>query len=123
MRDMIARQVRRLGWEVEVASNGAEALSLIERKRPALILLDLVMPEMDGFELTRHLHNDPDLNTIPVIILTAMELNEAERASLQSAVDRILHKGMWSSRDLLQELQRLLPVNGHGRSSEGSQSS
>jgi signal transduction histidine kinase/CheY-like chemotaxis protein len=111
IREMIARQVRRLGWEAQEAADGAEALTHMRRHKPALVLLDLVMPVVDGFEFCRIVKADPALQDIPIVVLTALELNDTERNSLQSAVERILHKGTWSSKDLLGELERLLTAN------------
>ncbi len=58
-------------YRINVAQNGIEALDMVERARPDLILLDAMMPEMDGFETCRRLKNSPDTRDIPIIFLTA----------------------------------------------------
>ncbi|HPU01284.1 MAG: response regulator [Firmicutes bacterium] len=60
-----------VGYEVEVAENGETALEAVRRKKPDLILLDLVMPKCDGFEVLEHLKSDPGTSDIPVVVLTA----------------------------------------------------
>ena len=58
-------------YQINVAQNGIEVLDMVERARPDLILLDVMMPEMDGFETCRRLKNSPDTRDIPIIFLTA----------------------------------------------------
>ena len=63
--------LREHGYQISVATNGRQALSVLERVRPDLILLDVLMPEMDGFEACRRIKHNPDLHDIPIIFLTA----------------------------------------------------
>ena len=65
-RDMLRRTLAKEGWTVAEASNGREAISLLERSRPALVLLDLMMPEMDGFELLERMRREDGWRDIPV---------------------------------------------------------
>ena len=60
-------------YEVETCNNGQEALRLFERFKPDLIILDVVMPEMDGFEVCQHLKQDPTTAYIPIVMLTASQ--------------------------------------------------
>jgi DNA-binding response OmpR family regulator len=69
--DMVAFKLTNAGHQVVRAQNGEEALSLAAAERPELILLDVMMPVMDGFEVLRRLRGDPALRVIPVIMLTA----------------------------------------------------
>jgi len=72
------------GFEVRTASDGEEALLLIREERPDLVLTDLMMPVMDGAELTRAIKRDPDLKSIPVLVLTALK-EKREREHLMAA--------------------------------------
>ncbi|MBF0201136.1 MAG: response regulator [Desulfamplus sp.] len=77
-------------YDVRVAIGGREALELIEKDRPDIILLDIMMPEMDGYELITRIKADSDMAEIPVIFLTALTENEDERRGLElGAVDFI----------------------------------
>lgn len=70
-RDMLARRLQRTGFEVVVAVNGQEAIELASSEMPALILMDLSLPVLDGWEATRRIKADPKTASIPVIALTA----------------------------------------------------
>jgi len=79
MRQLVSDVLKRHGFEVALATNGAEGLERARRRPPDLIVLDIMMPDMDGFEVCRQLRLDPRLRTIPVVMLTAMQsakLNE-----------------------------------------------
>lgn len=80
------------GYEVTRAASGKEALSVLAREMPALIVSDIVMPEMDGFELTRSVKADPRLRNIPVILLTALSDPEDVVRGLEADVDFYLTK-------------------------------
>ena len=68
---LIQVNLERQGYQVETAGNGAEALAKIRRERPNLLVLDVMMPEMNGFELLTSIRSDPALADLPVIMLTA----------------------------------------------------
>ncbi|GAB4215277.1 MAG: hypothetical protein OHK0022_54960 [Roseiflexaceae bacterium] len=72
-RDMLSRRLERLGYTVDLAENGRQALEIIRAKPFDLILLDLMMPEMDGYEVLERLKADPDQRHIPVIVLSAID--------------------------------------------------
>ncbi|MFZ8887193.1 MAG: response regulator [Steroidobacteraceae bacterium] len=76
------------GFEVDTAADGAEAIRKVQAERPDLILMDIVMPGMDGFRATRQLSKDPDTRAIPIIVITGKE-GESDRvwAMRQGAVD------------------------------------
>jgi hypothetical protein len=107
-RESLRRVIEREGWSSTEAENGRAALEKIEISPPALILLDLMMPEMDGFEFLDKLRDRPDATEIPVVVLTAMELTEEDRARLNGDVARVLSKGGGSAAELSRELRRLV---------------
>jgi CheY-like chemotaxis protein len=100
--------LRKEGWQVVAVANGKEALVAIAANQPQLIVSDLMMPEMDGFELVYELRQNPQWRSIPVIIVTAKELNEIERQQLKGHVQKIFQKGVYQRQILLDELNNLL---------------
>lgn len=76
-----------LGHEVLVARNGREAIEIARRERPDLILMDLTLPVMDGWEATRSLKSMPDLKHIPVVALTAHAMIGDKERALQAGCD------------------------------------
>jgi CheY-like chemotaxis protein len=89
------------GIEVRAASNGLEALAELVESVPSVILLDLTMPVMDGFELLEHLQSDPAWNEIPVVILTGKTLALEEAAKLGNVSRAILTKGRIDTENLV----------------------
>jgi CheY-like chemotaxis protein len=88
--------------------NGAEALVALEHRRPQLILLDLIMPEMNGFEFIDIIYKRAPWRTIPIIVVTAQDLSEEESIYLNRYVEQVLRKGRHSREDLLQTIGDLL---------------
>ena len=113
-REALARLLKESGWESSFASHGKEALAVLEKTRPAAIVLDLMMPEMDGFEFLRIIQDDEQLASIPVIVMTGKEPTEEERIFLEKRVGMILKKGEDSgSRKVLKTItQRIRPTPG-----------
>jgi signal transduction histidine kinase/CheY-like chemotaxis protein/HAMP domain-containing protein len=108
-RDLTRRQLERLGVETAEASDGGDALAwLAANPPPALILLDLLMPRMDGFAFLDEVARRPELREIPIVILTAVELSAAERERLLGRAREVLAKGTTKSTDLTATVRRLL---------------
>ena len=91
-------------YRVFEAHDGAAGLDLVRRERPDLILLDLMMPGMDGFAVLDALKDDEDLKDVPVIVITAKELTAAERQRLSGQIDKLMQKGSFTDEDLLDEI-------------------
>ncbi|MCS7282157.1 MAG: pyridoxal-phosphate dependent enzyme [Anaerolineae bacterium] len=91
-------------YQIFEAENGRQGLELIRRERPDAILLDLMMPELDGFGVLEALQEDEDLRTIPVIVITAKELTPDERARLSGHIQALLQKGDFTDEELLREI-------------------
>jgi signal transduction histidine kinase/CheY-like chemotaxis protein len=105
-RQIAGRHLDRLGWEVAEAADGAAALHwLLQNPRPAMILLDLVMPGMNGFGFLEEVAKHADWRDIPIVILTAMPLGGAERELLAGRTREVIAKG---ADDLAQVLRRIL---------------
>lgn len=110
--DAMARILEAAGWHTILAANGVEALAALTKTRPAAIVLDLIMPEMDGFEFLRHLREDQHLKSIPVIVMSGKDPTEAEQTFLRDRVSTILKKGSHSAEDLLASIKaRIRPEN------------
>ncbi len=108
VREMLCRQLRKEDWKVIEAENGREALIKLQNHEPKLILTDLMMPEMDGFELVHRLKQHQKWNSIPVIILTAKTITAKDRQKLHGGVSKIFEKGSYQRSVLLNEVTNLL---------------
>jgi CheY-like chemotaxis protein len=98
-RDTVRATIEKIGLSVAEVTNGKEALSwLAENPLPALILLDLMMPEMDGFEFLDAFNRNPEWRYVPVVIITAKQLTQAERGLL--SVRTVIEKGVSIDRDI-----------------------
>ena len=100
-RGMLARVLAKAGWAVTEAEDGQQGLAALEAKTPQLILLDLMMPVMDGFEFLREMRARPEWRDVPVIVVTAKDLSEADRRLLSDRVEQVLTKGMYSRDELI----------------------
>jgi CheY-like chemotaxis protein len=107
-REILQRTLEKEGWAVATAENGRVALQRVALQRPALILLDLMMPEMDGFEVVEALRQRDDWRTIPIVVVTAKNLTAEDHSRLNGYVERILQKGAYSREDLLAEIRSLV---------------
>ena len=108
--EMLQRSLEKETFAVRLAENGRVALERIAAEVPALVLLDLMMPEMDGFEFLRELRAREAWREIPVVVLTAKELTAEDRVALQGDVAKILQKGSSSRDELLREIRKLIGV-------------
>ncbi len=107
-RHMMRQMLEREGWTVDEASNGREALEVMERNRPELILLDLMMPEMDGFDFAAQMHARAEWRSIPIIVLTAKELTADDRLRLNGYVQKVLQKTGQSREELMRQVRDLV---------------
>ncbi len=103
-RDLLNRLLIAAGCSTVTATNGREGLRAMEASIPDIILLDLMMPEMDGFEFLERVRQEPLWRNTPIIVITAMELNDDDRHNLNGEVQRVLYKGHYTRDDLLQEI-------------------
>jgi PAS domain S-box-containing protein len=104
-RDLFRRILIKSGWSVLEADNGRSALEQLAAHSPQLVLLDLMMPEMDGFEFITTVRQQPQWRSLPIIVITARELSLNDRRRLNGYVERILQKGAYHRDELLAEVR------------------
>lgn len=117
-REMMVRWLHKVGWQVIEAENGEIAWQHLQKEiSPDLILLNLIMPKMDGFEFITHLRQHDTCSSIPVVVFITKELTVEDRLWLNNHADMVLKKGAYHSDELLAELSLLL-VSKHSSNSE-----
>ena len=104
------------GWSVLRATSGEEGVELVRRERPSVVLLDLLMPGVDGFEVVERLRADPDLTDVPIVVLTSMDMTPAQRARLNGQITFLARKGTFREAELAGLVGRLsaAPAGGWG---------
>ena len=107
-REILQRTLEKEGWTVTTAENGRVALQRVAEQQPALILLDLMMPEMDGFQVVETLREREGWRSIPIVVVTAKNLTAEDHSRLNGYVERILQKGAYSREALLAEIRDLV---------------
>lgn len=106
-RDMLSRRLRRRGFEVLIAADGEEGVSMAAAEKPDLVLMDMSLPILDGWEATRRLKTTPDTERIPVIGLTAHAMATDREKCLEAGCDDYDTKPVELGR-LLEKIERLL---------------
>jgi len=104
-REMMVRTLANDGWTVREAANGRVALERVNEAVPDLILLDLMMPEMDGFEFIAHLRENEAWHSIPVVVLTAKDITAEDHLRLQGNVRKVFRKASFSRDELVEEIR------------------
>ncbi|NOR20870.1 MAG: response regulator [Xanthomonadales bacterium] len=104
-REIMAHTLEKNGWKVSEANNGQEALDMMADVQPRLILLDLMMPVMDGFGFLAEMRTNPEWQDIPVIVITAKDLTAEDRDRLSGCVEEVLEKNAYSREQLLKEIR------------------
>jgi len=108
-RRLIRRILQSQGdFEISEATNGREAIELVTRERPDLVILDLMMPEVDGFAVLDALRSAPETANIPVIVATAKELTVDEKSRLQGQIQSLMLKGDFLNDEFLEEVRSLI---------------
>jgi CheY-like chemotaxis protein/anti-sigma regulatory factor (Ser/Thr protein kinase) len=108
--DLVRQMLEDEPFEIVAAADGQEALERVAQQRPDIILLDLMMPHLDGFGVLEHLRQHPPYQDIPIIVLTAKTLTGQEAVRLQESVSKIIQKQGLERETLLQELRRALQL-------------
>jgi signal transduction histidine kinase/DNA-binding response OmpR family regulator len=107
-RSLMRAMLEKEGWLVSEAGNGIEALESMQRERPRLICLDLMMPEMDGFAFADEVRRHPEWRSIPIVVITSQDLTNDDRRRLNGNVEKILRKDGDSREVLLEQVRDLL---------------
>jgi PAS domain S-box-containing protein len=108
VREVVSDLIERIGIRVLTAAGGREGIQLALREVPDAIILDLIMPDLSGFDVLREIRADPIAAGIPVLVLTSKDLTPDERARLELGAEGVVSKA--SSQDLLRELLRVCPL-------------
>jgi GAF domain-containing protein/CheY-like chemotaxis protein len=111
LRDMLLKE----GCTVDVAEDGIAALARVEAEPPDLVLLDLMMPRMDGFQFVEAIRAKPGLADIPIVVLTAKDLTDQERTRLAGEAEKVLRKSLHSREELAAEVRRVLAATHEAR--------
>ena len=109
-RDMLSRRLARRGFEVLIAENGQSGVDLTVSERPDLVLMDMSLPVMDGWEATRRLKADPNTSTIPIIALTAHAMASDRELALEAGCDDYDSKPVDLTR-LVHKIEQLLAAS------------
>ena len=114
-RKTLTQILEKEGWNVDEAENGLVALERITQQRPDLILLDLMMPRMNGHQFVAELHKHEEWRSIPIIVVTARDISAEERIALDGFVEKVLPKHALTEESLLTEIQDLIAACMHAR--------
>ena len=106
-RSLMRRTLESSGWSVATAVDGQEAMEIVAERPPQVVLLDLMMPRMDGFEFLTRIRADDEFPELPVIVVTAKELTSQDRDDLDGEVVDIVQKGAYNTDELLDQIQQL----------------
>jgi CheY-like chemotaxis protein len=107
-REYLSNLIENQGWPIFQAENGQVALEHLDHKKPVLILLDLNMPIMNGFEFIKHLQQNEKWHSTPVVVLTAKNLSAEEQAHLNQQVETIFTKDAYKQEDLILHIHQLI---------------
>jgi CheY-like chemotaxis protein len=110
-RGLLCRTLEADGWTVDEAADGRLALGRLAARQPDVIVLDLLMPEMDGFGVIAELQAHQDWKHIPVVVVTAKELTADDRQRLNGHVQRVLQKGSYGREQLLAQVRELVATS------------
>lgn len=106
--DLLAAYLAEPGYAVLRAYGGKEAIAMAKRERPDLLVLDLLMPEVNGFDVVEALKNSPETASIPIVVVTAKTLTQEDRVALNGFVAAILEKASFNQSHFINEVQRVL---------------
>lgn len=106
--DVMSSKFEEAGYEVVTAMNGKKGVELIREKEPKVILLDLLLPDMDGFEVLDEIKSDPKLQNIPVIVVSNYSAEEKRKMSLDKGAETYMVKASHAPEEFVEEVERVL---------------
>lgn len=109
--EMYANKLQKAGFEVSLARDSQEALSKLKEIRPDLILLDIVLPKIDGFEVLKTIKNDPKFKKIKVVLLTNLSEAEDIKKGLELGADAYLIKAHSTPSEIIEKIKEILETN------------
>jgi CheY-like chemotaxis protein len=115
VRSRVRRALEKEGWSVSEAENGRVGLARLAERTPALILLDLMMPVMDGFEFVVEARKNEAWRAVPIVVVTAKDLSEADRRRLNGDVVGLIQKRGYGLDDLLAQIREQVAASSAGR--------
>jgi DNA-binding response OmpR family regulator len=104
---MVASRLERSGYEVLTTTNGEDALQLVQQRDPALVILDIEMPKLDGYEVTRRLRAEAATSGVPIILLTSHDTEDAQAAGFDAGATEFITKP-FSPQELEAAVERIL---------------
>jgi CheY-like chemotaxis protein len=113
-RDMLSRRLTKRGYEVTVAADGRAGIDLARSGRPDVVLLDMSLPDVDGWEAARRLKADPETRHVPIVALTAHAMPGDERLAREAGCDDYDTKPVDLAR-LISKIEAILHGQGQGR--------
>jgi DNA-binding response OmpR family regulator len=113
---LVGLMLQRQGFQIVAANNGTQAMGMARTEKPAIIVLDIMMPDIDGYEVTRQLRKDPDTANIPIILFTAKSQTEDKLTGYEAGADDYLTKPIHPA-ELVAKIKKLLEI---GRSREAT---
>jgi CheY-like chemotaxis protein len=111
LRALLRRMLEPAGYRVVEADNGRAALDRLRDVTPSVVLLDLMMPEMDGFEFVAEFRRHEPWRAIPIVVITAKDLSRDDRERLNGYVQKILQKGAYGRDELLAEVREMVATS------------
>jgi CheY-like chemotaxis protein len=109
IRDTVGKLLRTEGFDTLCCANGKEALEALHTSHPDVLLLDIMMPEMDGLTLLQMVRSLPEGKKLPVIMMTALSDDESHRRAAALGANEYLVKATFTVRDIINNIRRLLP--------------
>ena len=118
--ELLSETLRSAGYETQSVGSGARALEVLSAKLVGAVLLDLLMPSMDGFQVIRHIRQEPRMKELPILVMTAKSLTPDEIALLNRDTQALFQKsGSWQH-ELIVEISRALQKRGRAKSARQS---
>jgi DNA-binding response OmpR family regulator len=111
LKDLLSQKLQKEGMKVIEATDGETALSLVKKEMPRIILLDLILPSISGFEVLEKIKNDPEISFIPVVVLSNLGEEKDKRKSLELGAKKFLVKAEHTASEILDEIRKVLTTS------------